>query len=811
MARNRTAEDILKDWLNKIHNQTDLQLLALDNPCVKNAIFMQYFTIKQKEVSPSGGTKIRDLAIEFDSVYKPTDNDEINFSPSDGQVSIASAVVFKYKKGDVRSILEDCANIMAASQAMDNVENQTGKDTDEAPIENYGLKPFDRRLDRIEKNIGKGLNSLIVPMYGAQSDVATSGYLIAKEYLESLAQDSKFAPPNIDKIIANRELEYKQMINTEFYSGAPSLQNAYALIMLYGSSGGKRLINQKNQRKWYEVDVSPDQEFNFTSTPTTSALIDWGQGDPYGRTPYFFTDFVFSKYWNRIANNRLITLRRYPAPVYDNLKFPGMTGKIDPGSSVNGGEDKGSSSELTSFAPMASAITYFGGDTGNNLKELLKFTTGVEWGEVQGEIWNVTTTTSVQEADTGLGSVFPGLGKIAKLLNIGAGNFDTEYVAAGQLPPDPYSQGPFENRIQGPINRIDKVVKRNPGIKYENNLSIVFEYQARPVGGINTKAVLLDIMANFLVLGSASAVFFGGAHRFMIDPAKYPSIISQKDLYSGRPVKVALETINAFTGPEDLLNQFASNFMASLRQFWDMITSSVGKVGNKNDNKPLSPLGVGTTIIDSPFVKNFLNNAIAKGTAGQVAYLQGMKAILTGNPVGEWHLTIGNPLNPIAMIGNLVCDNMVVEFGDELGPDDFPTEIKVTVNLKHGMARDRDAIESIFNRGMGRIYNLPDGFLGSADYQTVVDENTKAKVSVGDMGGRKTRYLYEQGAGQDTGAVSSSIKGSENQLHSNASVWHNTGFHVGFSQNSEITPQISNEILRTAYRTADWIAQKAIL
>lgn len=102
-----------------------------------------------------------------------------------------------------------------------------------------------------------------------------------------------------------------------------------------------------------------------------------------------------------------------------------------------------------------------------------------------------------------------------------------------------------------------------------------------------------------------------------------------------------------------------------------------------------------------------------------------MKALLIGEPVGEWHTTIGNPLNPIAMIGNLIVDHIEIEFNDELGPDDFPTELKIVVTLNHGMARDRDAIQSIFNRGMGRIYELSDDIKGSADYETAVDAYTR--------------------------------------------------------------------------------------
>ena len=56
------------------------------------------------------------------------------------------------------------------------------------------------------------------------------------------------------------------------------------------------------------------------------------------------------------------------------------------------------------------------------------------------------------------------------------------------------------------------------------------------------------------------------------------------------------------------------------------------------------------------------------------------------------------------MIGNLLCDNVSIEFGDTLGPDDFPTTMKATFKLKHARDRERGEIESIFNRGDGRLY-----------------------------------------------------------------------------------------------------------
>jgi hypothetical protein len=109
--------------------------------------------------------------------------------------------------------------------------------------------------------------------------------------------------------------------------------------------------------------------------------------------------------------------------------------------------------------------------------------------------------------------------------------------------------------------------------------------------------------------------------------------------------------------------------------------------------------------------------------------VKGMHALLTGNPVGNWHVTVGNPLNPIMVIGNLICTDMRFEFSEELGPDDFPLELKVVYNLEHGMARDKGSIQSMFNRGGGKIYELPDYIRASSDYETKVDDYTGPQTS----------------------------------------------------------------------------------
>jgi hypothetical protein len=84
---------------------------------------------------------------------------------------------------------------------------------------------------------------------------------------------------------------------------------------------------------------------------------------------------------------------------------------------------------------------------------------------------------------------------------------------------------------------------------------------------------------------------------------------------------------------------------------------------------------------------------------------QALSSLVSGAPVGCWHLTIGNPKSPIIEVGNLICTEASVEHYGPLGLDDFPTGIRVKVKLEHAKPRDIVGIEQMYGRGDTRIYS----------------------------------------------------------------------------------------------------------
>ena len=562
------------------------------------------------------------------------------------------------------------------------------------------------------------------------------------------------------------------LANAKEYLGARSLVHPYALVKIAGASGNEQTMEKQllfdyyQHRRFYEIDGGNDYAGHYAKNPTTTALIKWGNESDRNKTPYSFQDFVFCKWWNKIENNRMITLRRYASPVTDNIEFPdyetseeavpegekgeqggNLTYKDKDGNVV---KTVGGTYSKKPWTPLATAVTYFGKDTGNDLSKILKFSAKYNWKEIKAESSPIEVSSTQNEAGANLvndsvSGVSSGLGVIARVFGVLGDIQDGKTLnmdAAVGVPEDPYTQGPYMNRILGPINVIMNTYRRERGLEFkQDGLILNFEYIARPISGINNKAIIMDLLANILVLGYSSGSWFGGMWKYHCDkpamyPWKYGDVMNK--LHRGQIFgkNGAIDSLgrNLYSDGKGLVETFIPDVTNLLKGLWDGAVNSLKalfmpKDERSDDDKRQAAqdaaqegftmaAGTGT----AKTIQKLIAAKITRGTS--VPYLRGQRALLTGEPVGDWHLTIGNPFNPIAMIGNLVVKDLSIEFYDELGPDDFPIGFKATITLAHGLGRDRDAIESMFNRGFGRIYTLSSDFRSSADGETKVDGYT---------------------------------------------------------------------------------------
>ena len=546
----------------------------------------------------------------------------------------------------------------------DNLTNPNSQTNNSSPapgIPQPGEVPLDPRMIYL---VDEDQGSVVYSFASTPSIQAANmdGFIITNKDKKKVSVSSK-------RVTADDVSKY-----VEFF-GVPSMMNYNAYINLQGAGGkfGNRyLIDRENQPKWYEVTGQGNRaasESGAQSGPmgelTVGDLVKWAQQKENLKFPYKYQDFVFLKWWKKIPLNYMITLRRYTSPTND---------------SVGSAEAEKGDVKPKDLLPAATAITFLGEDPGNKISTILgPIEAGLKWKEVKANVWEVSFNGSPARAD----SPTPGLAKALGFLTKGADGAKPE---PGGPPPDPYNNGPYHNKILGPVTVIDSTQVRDRGVMFKHEFSLVFEYSARSIGGINTKAAILDILGNLMILTYNEAAFWGGANRYMPQGAG-----GDLDPFLGGPAgrKAWLQG-----NPEAFFKALSDQFTAAIK--------NIGDAFSKFLDDPISGLKSLATGAASSYMK--LNTSGGKG------FMQGIHTLLTGAPVGEWHLTVGNPMNPMMMVGNLICTGIKIEFNDELGPDDFPTEMKATISLSHAMPRDRAGIESMFNKGRGRMYSLPKGY-----------------------------------------------------------------------------------------------------
>ena len=411
--------------------------------------------------------------------------------------------------------------------------------------------------------------------------------------------------------------------------------------------------------------------------------------DPYGLASYRMQDFIYLKYYNQIPNNYMITLRRYTYPCEDHMF--GLDMSAEETNALNGYEE--------SHFNIATAVTYMGEKTGNKLSDILKFEYGANYEDKEAKVemlqnsdgglaaqmkqkFGITEDfmngTATAANSGGWGGLAKQAAKFAALSGMKGKTAQEAIAASHRFQGNEFAQVYGEN-IYGDVNVINKTKVRSRGITYSGNFSLNFEYSLKSLKCVNPRIAMMDILSNFLILTGNYGAFWGGETRFYGQKSIAPQ----------------------FGDPEKLRNGDFKGYFQSLiydvKSGLDNITEAENG-GNWWD---------GIKNIAGGFLQGLLGNLLG-GNVGVTGEAQAPAALLSGEPTGYWHVTVGNPLDPIAMIGNMAVTKTTVQFNDVLGYDDFPTEVKFTVELEHCMPRDNAAIENMFNGAKGRFYTFTD-------------------------------------------------------------------------------------------------------
>jgi hypothetical protein len=217
-------------------------------------------------------------------------------------------------------------------------------------------------------------------------------------------------------------------------------------------------------------------------------------------------------------------------------------------------------------------------------------------------------------------------------------------------------------------------------MQFENDIKLTFDYELKSLNYVNPKIAMIDIISNMLTMTTNNAQFFGGGHRYYGSAGYVASTF-------GDMSKLRQGDFAGYIGSvvRDVETGFKSVFGGGTGEF-------------NLENGIEGILKVGKTLLGN-MLGGFLGDNM-----GAINGSQATAAFISAEPTGNWHLTVGNPLNPIVMMGNMYCDNSTMTLGEGLGYDDFPMAAKFEIDLKHGKPRDKGDIENMFNGGRGRIY-----------------------------------------------------------------------------------------------------------
>ncbi len=374
---------------------------------------------------------------------------------------------------------------------------------------------------------------------------------------------------------------------------------------------------------------------------------------------YQYSDFALTKYFGKIPNNMLITLRRFAYPVTDDIITPKALSA------------DGKTLEKVAQPDIARAVTWLGEAPGNSLATILKFSHGFEWKNAEAGVQELQ---SKQGASSGkFGSIVESNKFLSAAANAGAGRDAVSANANKQNAGFDAFSATYPNHVFGPLNVIKNTLVREQGLKFEQEFTLKFEYELKSFEGVNPKIMMLDQLANILALTYNNAPFWGGSVRYISDGSVAKPLGDLAKLksgdYGGFLGSIVSDMGNMFKGIAD-----PANFK------------------NLANNKLLNNL-IGGSLME-------MFNTPQGGQAAA--------ALLTGDPTGQWHVTVGNPLNPIMVVGNLALQDCEINFEGPTTLHDFPERMVVVIKLKPARPRDKSEIESMFNSGRGRFYVQPD-------------------------------------------------------------------------------------------------------
>ena len=443
---------------------------------------------------------------------------------------------------------------------------------------------------------------------------------------------------------------------------------------------------------------------------------------PLGMARYRLVDFMYCKDLGKVSNNHLITLRKFPFPIGDHIfQFSGPQYAGQLGSCETPGD-------------VGRLLAWFGTED-NKLEDICKFETQATWKEITNKIQEIDSRENNQErGPLGmiLNSVNPAYNRYADVTGNGAHNVLAE-LGSGWYPGlrkestdnnETLRMAADHNKVYTPKNTVQDNHIYEGRLILKQEMTVTFSYKLRAYENINPKSAFLDLMGNILEVTYQRGRYWKGETRLIGSPQNRTGWQKANALVD-----------NAWSKLGGFMESIASGTM-NFGDILGAVSNMIGNIGSDviNGLKNIDPSTLGQDLVNKLKTINEKTGlshgmkALLKNQLGRPA-LYAMDSLISGDDMGCWHLTIGNPYNPIMTIGNLILTSSTVTHSGALGVDDFPSEVKVVCTLKPARSRDSTGIARYYTKGMNGLY-LPTSRNNSSDFYNFIGSNGKVFSSM---------------------------------------------------------------------------------
>jgi hypothetical protein len=536
-----------------------------------------------------------------------------------------------------------------------------------------------------------------------------------------------FADTYADKYNYDKSSEKVRRVVGEDRAGTPGVRSIFnragAIIIGTGNQSGPQIydVDVMNDTHWWRLGLNVP----LMDTPksrrmmrqklgcSVKELVKASQSGMMGQATYAYSDFMYCKHLGKVPNNYMITLRRFATPVSDYITSSGPDLFT-----INDEKELKDSllkqRESKNPVSIGCMVTWMG-VSGNEMSNVLKYSFKMPFKEQQAELQD---SKSDADANTsvigGMFNMFDSTyrqqymsGQAGNSANAAFAHFG---INLGNPPYSDHLRFKDRNKVYGPIDAVKSTyIRSDEGLVFNQKLTLVFEYELRSYNGINPRQAMLDLLSNILNVTYITGSFWGGGIKSY--GAHQSNIFANLNIFKCR---------GGFT---DFIDAFAKD----LSDVGTKVKEGLG-IDFSNPASILQALkGIGNTI-GGMLMGGMLNKL---GRPQKAMY----NSFLSPSPIGFWHVMIGNPRAPIMSMGNMIITNVTVEHNGPLGVDNFPTELKVTVELDRGKPRDLRDIEKMYMNGNDRIYapmtdKVFDMYKNAIDYHA---KRANRGTSVSDM------------------------------------------------------------------------------